>query len=34
LPKAEGNVRVAVLLSPVWEKDHVSSVAVKPLEEW
>jgi hypothetical protein len=34
LPKAEGSVRVAVLLSPVWGKDYVSSVAVKPLAEW
>jgi hypothetical protein len=34
LPKAKGNVRVAVLLSPIWGKDYVSSVAVKPLAEW
>jgi hypothetical protein len=34
LPKAEGSVRVAILLSPVWKKDHVSSVQVKPLAEW
>jgi hypothetical protein len=34
LPNAEGNVRVAVLLSPVWKKGHVSSVQVKPLAEW
>jgi len=34
LPDAEGSVRVAVLLSPVWKKGHVSSVQLKPLAEW
>jgi hypothetical protein len=34
LPNAEGNVRVAVLLSPAWKKEHVSSIQVKPLAEW
>jgi hypothetical protein len=34
LPDAEGNVRVAVLLSPVWKKGYISSVGVKPLAEW
>jgi hypothetical protein len=35
LPKAEGNVRVAVLLSPVWEDRRVvDTVAVRPLGEW
>ena len=34
IPDAEGNVRVAILLSPVWKKGYVSSVQVKPLAEW
>jgi hypothetical protein len=34
LPNAEGNIRVAVLLSPVWKKGYISSVGVKPLTEW
>jgi len=35
LPKAEGNVRVAVLLSPVWKDGlHVSQTQLIPLEEW
>jgi hypothetical protein len=35
LVKAEGNVRIAVLLSPVWpEGGPVGSADVKPLEEW
>jgi len=34
LPNAKGNVRVAVLLSPVWKEGYVSSVQVKPLEQW
>jgi len=34
VPNAEGNVRVAILLSPVWKKGYVSSVQVKPLAEW
>jgi hypothetical protein len=34
LPKAEGNVRVAVLLSPLWEEGFVHSVPIKPLSEW
>jgi hypothetical protein len=34
LPNAKGNVRVAVLLSPVWKKGYVSSVQIKPLEQW
>jgi len=33
-PKAKGSIRVAVLLSPVWEKGHVGSVELKPLAEW
>ena len=34
LPKAKGNVRVAVLLSPVWKEGYVSSVQIRPLEQW
>ena len=34
LPNAEGNVRVAILLSPVWKKGYMSSVQFKPLSEW
>jgi hypothetical protein len=34
LPNAEGSVRVAVLLSPVWEKGYISSTGVIPLSEW
>jgi len=35
LPKAEGNVRVAVLLSPVWkDKEIVTEVPIKPLTQW
>ena len=34
LPNAEGSVRVAILLSPVWKKGYISSVGVKPLAEW
>jgi hypothetical protein len=34
LPNAKGNVRVAVLLSPVWKEGYVSSVQTKPLTQW
>jgi Heparinase II/III-like protein len=35
LADAKDNVRVAVLLSPVWEDGrHVGSVPIKPLAEW
>jgi hypothetical protein len=34
LPEAKGNVRVAILLSPVWEKGQVDSVRLIPLAEW
>ena len=34
LPKAEGSVRVAVLLSPVWKEGPIHSVPIKPLAEW
>jgi len=35
LPNAKGNVRVAVLLSPVWkDKEVVTKVQVKPLAQW
>jgi len=34
LPRAEGNVRVAILLSPLWKDGDVSSVQLKPLKEW
>ncbi len=35
LPQANGNVRVAVLLSPVWEADNfVNEAQLKPLMEW
>jgi len=35
LPKAEGKVRVAVLLSPVWkDKEVVMKVPIKPLAKW
>ncbi len=35
LPNAKGNVRVAVLLSPVWkDKEVVTKVPIKPLTQW
>ncbi len=34
LHEAKGNVRLAILLSPVWKKGHVSSVQIAPLAEW
>lgn len=35
LPQTEGNVRVAILLSPLWKDGKVvRSVELKPLEEW
>ncbi len=35
LPRQQGNVRVAVLLSPMWEEGKdVEKVAVEPLGEW
>ncbi len=35
LPNANGNVRVAVLLSPVWkDKEVVAKVPIKPLTQW
>ncbi|MFB0554028.1 MAG: heparinase II/III family protein [Phycisphaerae bacterium] len=35
LPNAKGNVRVAVLLSPVWkDKEVVTKVQVEPLAQW
>ena len=35
LPNAKGNVRVAVLLSPVWkDKELVTNVPIKPLAQW
>lgn len=35
LPKAEGNVRVAVLLAPAWpDGKSISSTDVKPLAQW
>ena len=35
LPKAGGNVRIAVLLSPVWEDGDVARKAeIKPLKSW
>ena len=35
LPQAKGNVRVAILLSPLWKDGNVvRSVELKPLEEW
>jgi hypothetical protein len=34
LPKAEGNVRVAILFSPVWKNGNINSVETKPLAEW
>ena len=34
LPNAEGNVCVAILLSPVWKKGYISSVQFRPLAEW
>ncbi|MHC4229236.1 MAG: heparinase II/III domain-containing protein, partial [Planctomycetota bacterium] len=35
LPEAKGNVRIAILLSPVWKGgDYISSIGVKPLAEW
>ena len=35
LPEAKGNVRVAVLLSPVWDDgNHVDTVEIQPLANW
>jgi hypothetical protein len=35
LPDAQGDVRVAILLSPVWkDKDVVTKVQIKPLAQW
>jgi len=35
LPEAKGNVRVAILLSPMWKDDNViRTVELKPLTEW
>ncbi len=35
LPKAEGDIRVAVLLSPVWsDGKEVKSIELKPLAQW
>ena len=35
LDNAKGNVRVAILLSPIWKDGHyISSVGLKPLAEW
>ncbi|TKJ38783.1 MAG: heparinase [Planctomycetes bacterium B3_Pla] len=35
LPQAKGNVRIAILLSPVWKGgDYISSTGLKPLAEW
>jgi len=35
LPNAKGNVRVAILLSPVWkDKEIVTKVPIKPLTQW
>jgi hypothetical protein len=34
LPQAEGNVRVAVLFSPVWPDGTISSTGTTPLAEW
>ncbi len=34
LPEATGKVRVAVLLSPVWNDGHVDSAEIKPLSDW
>jgi len=35
LPNANGNVRVAILLSPVWkDKEVVIKVPIKPLTQW
>ncbi|MCK4751902.1 MAG: DUF4962 domain-containing protein [Planctomycetes bacterium] len=33
-PRAEGNVRIAVLLSPVWPDGHVETTELKPLSQW
>ena len=33
-PRAQGNVRIAVLLSPVWEDGHVETTELKPLSQW
>jgi len=34
LDNAKGNVRVAILLSPIWNNGYTSSVGLKPLAEW
>ncbi len=34
MPNARDNVRVAILLSPVWENGNIRTAHVKPLEDW
>jgi hypothetical protein len=34
LPNAQGNVRLAILLSPVWKDGTVRTVELKPLSQW
>jgi hypothetical protein len=34
LPKAKGDVRVAILLSPVWPQGETKTVELRPLAEW
>lgn len=34
IPNAKDNVRVAILLSPVWKDGNIRTVKVKPLQDW
>jgi hypothetical protein len=34
LPNAQGNVRLAILLSPTWETGGVRTVELKPFSQW
>jgi hypothetical protein len=34
LPEAKGNIRMAILLSPVWKDGPVMTAELKPLTEW
>jgi len=34
MPNARDNVRVAILLSPVWKNENIRTAQVKPLEDW
>jgi hypothetical protein len=34
LPNAQGNVRLAILLSPNWKAGGVRTVELKPFSQW